>query len=57
MAILNLSTHLIFLGYNWLKKRDPQINWKAKTLKFTCDNEHTPSLLDPEIDNEEVEPK
>ena len=55
MAISNLSTHLIFLRYNWLKKHNPQINWKAKTLQFTCENEHTPGLLDPEIHDEEVE--
>ena len=55
MAMSNLSTHPIFLGYDWLRKYNPQINWKVKTLQFMCDNEHTPSLLDPEIDNEEVE--
>ena len=57
MAMSNLSTHLIFLRYDWLKKHNPQIDWKAKTLQFTCENEHTPGLLDPEIDDEEVEPK
>ena len=57
MAMSNLSTHPIFLGYNWLRKHNPQINWKVKTLQFTYDNEHVPSLLDPEINNKEVEPK
>ena len=57
MAMSNLSTHPIFLGYNWLKKHNPIIDWKAKTLKFTCDNKHVPGLLDPEINDEEVEPK
>ena len=57
MAISNLSTHPIFLGYNWLKKHNPQINWKVKTLQFMYENEHTPGLLDPEIDNKEVEPE
>ena len=57
MAMSNLSTHLIFLGYDWLKKHNPQIDWKVKTLQFTCDNEHVPGLLDPEIDNEEVKPE
>ena len=56
-AMSNLSTHPIFLEYDWLKKHNPQINWKAKTLQFMCDNEHIPGLLDPEIDDEEVEPK
>ena len=42
MAISNLSIHPIFLGYNWLKKHNPQIDWKVKTLQFTCENEHTP---------------
>ena len=57
MAMSNLSTHPIFLGYDWLKKHNPQINWKVKTLQFTCENEHTPGLLDPEINDEEVKPK
>ena len=57
MAMSNLSMHPIFLGYDWLRKHNPRINWKAKTLQFTCENEHTPGLLDPEIDNEETEPK
>ena len=40
MAMSNLSTHPIFLEYNWLKKHNPIIDWKAKTLKFMCENEH-----------------
>ena len=57
MAISNLSTHPIFLGYDWLKKHNPIIDWKAKTLKFIYENEHIPSLLAPEIDDKEQEPK
>ena len=57
MAMSNLSTHSIFLGYDWLKKHNPIINWKVKTLQFTCKNEHVPSFLAPEIDNEEKEPE
>ena len=57
MAMSNLSTHPIFLGYDWLRKHNPQINWKVKTLQFTCENEHTPGLLDLEINDKEVESK
>ena len=57
MAMTNLSTHPIFLGYDWLRKHNPQIDWKAETLQFTCKNEHTPGLFDPEIDDEEIKPK
>ena len=57
MAMSNLSTHPIFLGYDWLRKHNPQIDWKVKTLQFMCDNEHIPGLLDPEIDDEKVKPK
>ena len=57
MAMSNVSTHPIFLGYNWLRKHNPQINWKAKTLQFTCDNEHVPGLLDLEINDKEVKPE
>ena len=57
MAMSNLSTHPIFLGYDWLRKHNPQIDWKVKTLQFMCDNEHIPGLLDPEIDDEKVKSK
>ena len=57
MVMSNLSTHPIFLGYNLPKKHNPQIDWKAKTLQFMCDNEYIPGLLDPEIDDEEVKPE
>ena len=57
MAMSNLSTHPIILGYDWLRKHNPQIDWKMKTLQFMCENEHIPGLLDPEIDDEEVEPE
>ena len=57
MAMSNLSMHPIFLGYDWLRKHNPQIDWKVKTLQFTCENEHTPGLLDPEIDDKEAEPE
>ena len=57
MAMSNVSIHPIFLGYDWLRKHNPQIDWKVKTLQFTCENEHTPGLLDPEINDKEVEPE
>ena len=57
MAMSNLSTHPIFLGYDWLRKHNPQIDWKAKTLQFACKNKHAPGLLDPEIDDKEAEPE
>ena len=25
----------IFLGYNWLEKHNPEINWKKETINFT----------------------
>ena len=57
MAMSNLSTHPIFLGYDWLKKHNPTIDWKVKTLQFMCENEHIPGLLVCEDDNEDWEPK
>ena len=25
----------MFLGYNWLVKHNPEVNWKNRTIKFT----------------------
>ena len=25
----------MFLGYNWLVKHNPEVNWKNKTIQFT----------------------
>jgi len=25
----------MFLGYNWLVKHNPEVNWKNETIKFT----------------------
>src|SRR5215212_1307407 len=36
--VLLLQEKEIILGYCWLKKRNPIINWKNKTLQITVDN-------------------
>ena len=52
MAVTNLGTHLIFLGYDWLKLHNPDIDWKTNEIEFRCSNNHTPGLID-EDDNDE----
>jgi len=52
LAITHLSTHAIFLGYDWLKVHNPAINWKEGTIKLTCANDHLPNLI-PIEDEEE----
>jgi len=33
-AITDLNGTDMFLGYNWLVKHNPEINWKNRTIKF-----------------------
>ena len=40
MALSSLSTHDIFLGHDWLKKHNPEINWQTQEIKFTCKGDH-----------------
>ena len=35
VAVTNLNGMDIFLGYNWLVKHNPEVNWKNSTIKFT----------------------
>ena len=34
-AVTDLNGTDIFLGYNWLVKHNPEVNWKNGTIKFT----------------------
>jgi len=34
VAIINLDKTDIFLGYDWLVKHNPEVNWKNSTIKF-----------------------
>ena len=35
-GVSNLGTSNIFLGHNWLKHHNPEIDWKGKTIQFNC---------------------
>ena len=54
LAVTKLSTHPVFLGYDWLKEHNPEIDWKAQTLKLTCSDDHLPKLGPIEDDEDEV---
>ena len=54
MGLSQLSTHAIFLGYDWLRKHNPIVDWREHTLKFMCDNDHVPNLVATD-DNDEKE--
>ena len=56
MGLSQLSTHAIFLGYNWLQKHNPIVDWREHTLKFTCNNDHVPNLMATDNDDEGEEP-
>ena len=34
-AVTDLNSMNIFLGYNWLVKHNPEVNWKYGKIKFT----------------------
>ena len=34
-AVMDLDEMNMFLGYNWLVKHNPEVNWKNSTIKFT----------------------
>ena len=55
LAITDLGTHKIYLGYDWLKTHNPIINWKTKEITFTCSNDHTPHLIDDDDEDETPE--
>ena len=57
MGLSQLSTHAIFLGYDWLQKHNLIVNWREHTLKFMCDNDHIPNLVATDNDNEGEEPE
>ena len=54
LAVTKLSTHPIFLGYDWLKEHNQIIDWKTQTMKFTCDLDHLPNLIPEEDEDEDV---
>ena len=65
-AVTDLDGTDIFLGYDWLVKHNPEINWKNGTIKFTrCPGNYTITHKDIQfnrkikaieaIDNEEQE--
>jgi len=33
-AIIDLNSMDMFLGYDWLVKHNPEVNWKNRTIKF-----------------------
>ena len=57
MGLSQLSTHAIFLGYDWLQKHNLIVDWREHTLKFTCDNDHIPNLVATDDDNKGEEPE
>jgi hypothetical protein len=55
-AISDLGETDIFIGYEWLKKHNPDVDWRASTLFFTwCPNEcnYIITLEDLDADPEE----
>jgi len=34
-VVIDLNRTDMFLGYDWLVKHNPEVNWKNRTIKFT----------------------
>ena len=61
-AVADLGTHDLFIGHEWLKLHNPNIDWKTSEIRFDrCPKEcdYIEDLRDPEADeeNERVELK
>jgi hypothetical protein len=54
LVITKLSTHAVFLRYNWLKEHNLVIDWKKQTIGFTCSDEHLPTLISEEDEHDHV---
>ena len=55
-AVADLETHDLFIGQEWLKLHNPNIDWKTSEIRFNrCPKEcgYTEDLWDPEADEEE----
>jgi len=35
IAVTDLNSTDMFLGYNWLVKHNPEVNWNTGTIQFT----------------------
>ncbi|KAL5485546.1 hypothetical protein ACEPAI_8189 [Sanghuangporus weigelae] len=55
LAVTSLASSNIFLGHDWLQKHNPEIDWKAGMINFTCcPDECASMLLREEADDEYV---
>ena len=55
-AVADLGTHDLFIGHEWLKLHNPNINWKTLEIRFDrCPKEcgYVEDLRDPEADKED----
>ena len=55
-AVADLGTHDLFIGHEWLKLHNPNIDWKTLEIGFDrCPNEcgYIEDLWDPEADEED----
>ena len=54
LTVTSLSTHAIFLGFDWLKTHNPDIDWKNQKLTLSCGEDHLPDLIPVEDEEEDV---
>ena len=55
-AVADLGTHDLFIGHEWLKLHNPNIDWKTSEIRFDrCPKEcgYIKDLRDPEADKED----
>ena len=54
LSITSLSTHAVFLGFDWLKTHNLEINWKIQKLTLLCREDHLPDLIPVEEEEEDI---
>ena len=59
LSVTNLGNHDLFLGYDWLQKHNPSINWRDSSISLQncqqwCRKIYVPKELE-EIEDEDVE--
>jgi len=61
LSVTNLGNHDLFLGYDWLQKHNPSINWRDSLISLQncrqwCRKIYVPKELE-EIEDEDIEEK
>ena len=61
LSVTNLGNHNLFLGYNWLQKHNPSIDWKDSSISLQNYRQWCRKIYIPkepeEVEDKDVEEK